>query len=113
MTPAEHYEYAETLLEMASDAELGGKHERYLIKKAQVHATLAAAGHARDDGSPSGCGDPRVEAGDRPARTAPVTPLIDQVCALRKVDAAFPGLTVWQKWLLINTLAARPCKAGA
>lgn len=43
MTGPEHYRYAEILLDEAGDAENGSDHERYLVAKAQVHATLAVA----------------------------------------------------------------------
>lgn len=43
MTGPEHYRYAQVLLDEAGDAELGSEHERYLVAKAQVHATLAVA----------------------------------------------------------------------
>lgn len=43
MTGPEHYRYAEQLLDMAGDDELGSDAERYRIAKAQVHATLGLA----------------------------------------------------------------------
>lgn len=43
MTGPEHYAYAEQLLDMASDEKLGSKIERYHVRDAQVHATLALA----------------------------------------------------------------------
>ena len=43
MTGPEHYAHAEELLDMAADEKLGSRLERYRIRKAQVHATLALA----------------------------------------------------------------------
>jgi len=40
---SEHYQYAETLLALASDDELGSDTQRFRLAKAQVHATLALA----------------------------------------------------------------------
>jgi hypothetical protein len=44
---ADHYNHAETLLELASDVPAGDddavERENYLLQKAQVHATLALA----------------------------------------------------------------------
>jgi hypothetical protein len=43
MTGPEHYSYAEQLLDMAGDDDIGSKVERYHVAAAQVHATLALA----------------------------------------------------------------------
>jgi hypothetical protein len=43
MTGPEHYEHAEQLLRLAGDDKLGTDAERYHLRAAQVHATLALA----------------------------------------------------------------------
>jgi hypothetical protein len=43
MTGAEHYEHAEMLLDFAGGDDTGSAVERYHLRAAQVHATLALA----------------------------------------------------------------------
>ena len=43
MTGPEHYQEAETKLQMAKEREPGSDGERYYLAAAQVHATLAQA----------------------------------------------------------------------
>ena len=53
MTGPEHYAHAQELLEMAGDDEVGSEIERYHLRKAQAHATLALAAATAEASVPS------------------------------------------------------------